>query len=131
MGNCPNQAMANNGGQIRRNNGNQSRGREFMLGVEEARQDPNIVTGTFTLNNHYATTLFDSGADYSFVSTTFIPLLGIEPSNLGMDWLPKHKAEIACHEKVVRIPLQKGKVLRVIRERLEEKVRQLMSEKAK
>ncbi|GKA21324.1 hypothetical protein Tco_0701313, partial [Tanacetum coccineum] len=48
-------------------------------GSREARQDPNIVTGTFTLNNHFATTLFDSGADYSFVSTTFIPLLGLEP----------------------------------------------------
>ncbi|GJX35616.1 putative reverse transcriptase domain-containing protein [Tanacetum coccineum] len=54
-----------------------------MLGAEEARQDPNIVTSTFTLNNHFATTLFDSGADYSFVSTTFIPLLGLEPSDLG------------------------------------------------
>nr|GEU75291.1 retrovirus-related Pol polyprotein from transposon TNT 1-94 [Tanacetum cinerariifolium] len=28
-----------------RNNGNQVRGRAFMLGAEEARQDPNIVTG--------------------------------------------------------------------------------------
>ncbi|GKC71753.1 putative reverse transcriptase domain-containing protein [Tanacetum coccineum] len=56
-----------------------------MLGAEEARQDPNIVTGTFTLNNHFATTLFDSGADYSFVSTTFIPLLGLEHSNLEIE----------------------------------------------
>ncbi|GKC22602.1 hypothetical protein Tco_1024752 [Tanacetum coccineum] len=40
----------------------------------------------------------------------------------GMDWLSKHKAEIICHEKVVRIPLQKGKVLRVIGERPEEKI---------
>ncbi|GJT99729.1 putative reverse transcriptase domain-containing protein [Tanacetum coccineum] len=54
-----------------------------MLGAEEARQDPNIVTGTFTLNDHFATTLFDSGADYTFVSTTFIRLLGLKPSNLG------------------------------------------------
>ncbi|GKF64302.1 putative reverse transcriptase domain-containing protein, partial [Tanacetum coccineum] len=57
-----------------RDQGNQDRGRAFMLGAEEAYQDPNIVTGTFTLNIHFATTLFDSGADYSFVSTTFIPL---------------------------------------------------------
>ncbi|GJU93049.1 putative reverse transcriptase domain-containing protein [Tanacetum coccineum] len=28
-----------------RNNGNQARGRAFMLGAEEARQDPNIMTG--------------------------------------------------------------------------------------
>ncbi|GJS83646.1 putative reverse transcriptase domain-containing protein [Tanacetum coccineum] len=175
----PNQAVANNGGQGRGNNGNQARGRAFMLGAEEARQDPNIVTGMFTLNDHYARTLFDSGADYSFVSTTFIPLLGIEPSNLGfsykieiasgqlveinkvirgckleikghvfdidlipfrhesfdmiigMDWLSKHKAEIVFHDKVVKIPLQKGKVLRDIGERPKEKVRQLISAKAK
>ncbi|GKE34119.1 putative reverse transcriptase domain-containing protein [Tanacetum coccineum] len=67
----------------RGNQGNQARGRTFMLGVKEAHQDPNIVTGTFTLNNHFATTLFDSGADYSFVSTTFRPMLGLEPSDLG------------------------------------------------
>ncbi|GKE98283.1 putative reverse transcriptase domain-containing protein [Tanacetum coccineum] len=60
-----------------RNPGNQARGRAFMLGPEEALHDLNIMTDTFTLNNYFATTLFDSGADYSFVSTTFIPLLGI------------------------------------------------------
>ncbi|GJX00733.1 putative reverse transcriptase domain-containing protein [Tanacetum coccineum] len=94
--NRPNQVAANNGGQGRGNQGNQARGRAFMLGAEEARQDPNIVTGTFTLNNHFATTLFDSGADYSFVSTTFIPLLGIEPSELGF----KYKIEIASGQLV-------------------------------
>nr|GEX17228.1 hypothetical protein [Tanacetum cinerariifolium] len=88
-GNRPNQVVTNNGGQAR---GNQARGRAFMLGAEEVRQDPNIVTGTFTLKNHFATTLFDSGADYSFVSTTFIPLLGIEPSELGF----RYEIEIAC-----------------------------------
>ncbi|GJT44296.1 putative reverse transcriptase domain-containing protein [Tanacetum coccineum] len=163
----------------RGNNSNQACGRAFMLGAKEARQDPNIMTGTFTLNNPYAITLFDSGADYSFVSTTFIPLLGIEPSDLrfsyeieiasrqlveidkvikgckleidghvfdinlisfgnesfdviiGMDWLSNHKAKIICHEKVVRIPLLDGNVLRVLGERLEEKERHLMSAKAK
>ncbi|GJY93295.1 putative reverse transcriptase domain-containing protein [Tanacetum coccineum] len=92
-----------------------------------------------------------------FVSTTFIPLLSIEPSDLGfsyetqitsgqlveidkvirgykleieghvfdinlipfgsgsfdviigMDWLSNHKAEITCHDKVVRISLPDGK----------------------
>ncbi|GJR54907.1 putative reverse transcriptase domain-containing protein [Tanacetum coccineum] len=162
----------------RGNQGNQTRGRAFMLGAEEARRDLNIVTGTFTLNDHYATTLFDFGADYSFVSVTFIPLLDIEPSDLGssyeieiasgqlveidkvikvykleieghvfdinlipfrsgsfdviigMDWLSDHKAEIICHEKVVRIPLLDGKVLRVLGEKPEEKMRKLMCAKA-
>ncbi|GKC72622.1 putative reverse transcriptase domain-containing protein, partial [Tanacetum coccineum] len=27
---------------------------------------------------------------------------------VGMDWLSEHKAEILCHEKVVRIPLESG-----------------------
>ncbi|GJW46496.1 putative reverse transcriptase domain-containing protein [Tanacetum coccineum] len=85
-GNRPSQVMAIKGGQGGGNNGNQARGGAFMMGAEETRQDPNIVMGTFTLNNHFATTLFDSGADYSFVSTTFIPLLGIEPSDLGFSY---------------------------------------------
>ncbi|GJY87211.1 hypothetical protein Tco_0501839 [Tanacetum coccineum] len=101
----------------------------------------------------FATTLFDSRAGYSFVSTTFIPLLGIEPSDLGfsyeteitsgqlveidkvirvgMDWLYNNKAGIICHEKVVRIPLPDGKVLRVIGERPEEKMRHVRSAKTK
>ncbi|GKD15501.1 putative reverse transcriptase domain-containing protein, partial [Tanacetum coccineum] len=175
--NRPNQVAANNGGQGRGNQGNQARGRAFILGAEEARQDLNIVAGTFTLNNHFATTLFDSGTDYSFVSTTFIPLLGLELSDLGfryvieiasgqlveidkvikgckleieghvfdidlipfghgcfdviivMDWLSNYKAEIIYHEKVVRIPLPDGKVLRVVRERPEEKARFFMGVK--
>nr|GEU88446.1 reverse transcriptase domain-containing protein [Tanacetum cinerariifolium] len=161
------------------NQRNQAKGRAFMLGAEEARQDLNIMMGTFTLNDHFSTTVFDSGADYSFVSTTFIPLLGIEPSDLGfsyeieiasgqlveidkvirgctleikghvfdinlisfrsgsfdviigIDWFSDHKAEIICHEKVVRILLLEGKVLRVLGEKLKEKIRQLMTAKAK
>nr|GFA50768.1 hypothetical protein [Tanacetum cinerariifolium] len=110
-----------------------------MLGVEETRHDPNIVTGTFTLNDHFATTLFDSDADYSFVSTTFIPLLGIEPNELGFRYkielatgklVKIDKAEIICHKKVVRIPLLDGKVLRVLGERPKKKARLLMSAKA-
>ncbi|GJR79398.1 putative reverse transcriptase domain-containing protein [Tanacetum coccineum] len=141
--NHPNQVAANNGGQGRGNQGNQAR-----------------------------------GVDYSFLSTTFIPLLGIEPSDLGfryeieiaseqlvdidkviksckleieghvfdidlipfghgsfnviigMDWLANYKVEIIFHEKVVRIPLLDGKVLRVLGERPKEKARLLMSAKA-
>ncbi|GJT55222.1 putative reverse transcriptase domain-containing protein, partial [Tanacetum coccineum] len=176
-GNRPNQVAANNVGRGRGNQGNQARGRAYMLGAEEAHQDPNIVTNTFTLNDHFPTTLFDSSANYNFVSTTFIPLLGLEPSDLcfryeikiasrqlveidkvikgckleikghvfdidlipfghgsfdmiiGMDWLSNYKAEIICHEKVVRIPLPDGKVLRVVGERLNEKVKFLMGVK--
>nr|GEY10099.1 putative reverse transcriptase domain-containing protein [Tanacetum cinerariifolium] len=44
-GNCPNQVVSNNEGQGHRNNGNQARGRAFMLGAEEVRHDLNIMTG--------------------------------------------------------------------------------------
>ncbi|GKG01903.1 putative reverse transcriptase domain-containing protein [Tanacetum coccineum] len=91
-----NQDVANNEGHGRGNQGNQARGRAFILGAEEARQDPNNVTGTLTLNNHFATTLFDSGANYSFVSTTFIPLFGIDPSELGF----RYEIEIASGQLV-------------------------------
>ncbi|GJV38833.1 putative reverse transcriptase domain-containing protein, partial [Tanacetum coccineum] len=50
--------------------------------------------------------------------------------NTGMDWLCNYKAKIIFHEKVVRIPLPDGKVLRVVGERPEEKARLLMSAKA-
>nr|GEV33022.1 putative reverse transcriptase domain-containing protein [Tanacetum cinerariifolium] len=50
---------------------------------------------------------------------------------IGMDWLSNHKAKIICHEKVVRIPLPNDKVLRVIGERPEEKMRHLRSAKTK
>nr|GEV78477.1 putative reverse transcriptase domain-containing protein [Tanacetum cinerariifolium] len=49
----------------------------------------------------------------------------------GMDRLSKHKAEIICHEKVVRIPLPNGKILRVLGERQEVKVRHPKSVKVK
>ncbi|GJS37991.1 putative reverse transcriptase domain-containing protein [Tanacetum coccineum] len=45
---------------------------------------------------------------------------------IGMDGLSNYKAEIVCHEKVVRIPLPDGKVLRVLGERPDEKARFLM-----
>ncbi|GJV04774.1 putative reverse transcriptase domain-containing protein [Tanacetum coccineum] len=48
-----------------------------------------------------------------------------------MDALSNHKAGIIFHEKVVRMPLLDGKVLRVLGEKPEEKMRQLKSAKAK
>ncbi|GJS51710.1 putative reverse transcriptase domain-containing protein [Tanacetum coccineum] len=48
---------------------------------------------------------------------------------IGMDWLPNNKAKIIYHEKVVRIPLSDGNVLRILGERPEEKVRFFMGVK--
>ncbi|GJX90434.1 putative reverse transcriptase domain-containing protein [Tanacetum coccineum] len=44
--------------------------------------DSNVVTGTFLLNNRYASILFDTGADRSFVSTAFSSQIDITPSTL-------------------------------------------------
>nr|GFA76768.1 putative reverse transcriptase domain-containing protein [Tanacetum cinerariifolium] len=45
--------------------------------------DSNVVTGTFLLNNCYASILFDTGADRSFISTAFSSLIDIVPTPLG------------------------------------------------
>ncbi|GJV88685.1 putative reverse transcriptase domain-containing protein [Tanacetum coccineum] len=47
---------------------------------------PIVVTGTFLLNNYYASMLFDSGADRSFVSTTFSVLLDVTPTTLDTSY---------------------------------------------
>ncbi|GJY52766.1 putative reverse transcriptase domain-containing protein [Tanacetum coccineum] len=44
--------------------------------------DSNVVTGTFLLSNHYASILFDTGADRSFISTAFSSLIDIVPTPL-------------------------------------------------
>ncbi|GJX12344.1 putative reverse transcriptase domain-containing protein [Tanacetum coccineum] len=159
--------LALEGRRNNRSNGNQVRGKAYNVNVNamEAVQDPNVVTGTFSLNDHFVTVLFDSGAYFSFISTEFAPLLNVRPSimnpgyvievadgkkvevdriipdcklelggslfsiNLiplghgsfdgivGMDWLSQHKAVIVCHEKVVEIPMEDGRILRVHGER--------------
>nr|GEZ26974.1 hypothetical protein [Tanacetum cinerariifolium] len=49
-----------------------------------ASRDPNsnVITGTFLLNNRYASILFDTGVDRSFISTAFSSLIDIVPTPL-------------------------------------------------
>ncbi|GKD24971.1 putative reverse transcriptase domain-containing protein, partial [Tanacetum coccineum] len=62
--------------------------KEPHLGISKAigrggtNPDSNVVMGTFLLNNCYASMLFDSGADRSFVPSTFSALLDVTPSTL-------------------------------------------------
>ncbi|GJV24109.1 putative reverse transcriptase domain-containing protein [Tanacetum coccineum] len=44
--------------------------------------DSNVVMGTFLLNNRYASILFDTGADRSFISTAFSSLINIATTPL-------------------------------------------------
>ncbi|GJT42235.1 putative reverse transcriptase domain-containing protein [Tanacetum coccineum] len=52
-------------------------GRAYAIKDAEP-QGPNVVTGTFLLNNQYASILFDSGSDKSFLNTRFSSLLDIK-----------------------------------------------------
>ncbi|GKF45263.1 putative reverse transcriptase domain-containing protein, partial [Tanacetum coccineum] len=61
---------------------NQVRGRAYnaSMNAAEAAKDLSVVMGTFSLNDHFATVLFDSGADFSFISTKFTPILNMKLS---------------------------------------------------
>ncbi|GKD41932.1 putative reverse transcriptase domain-containing protein, partial [Tanacetum coccineum] len=74
-----------------RNNGKRAMGRAFNVNVNavEALQDPKVVTGTFSLNDHFATVLFDFGADFSFISIEFVPLLNVKPSIVNPGYVIK------------------------------------------
>ncbi|GKC70923.1 putative reverse transcriptase domain-containing protein, partial [Tanacetum coccineum] len=54
----------------------------YVVGNAGTNPNSNVVTGTFLLNDHYASILFDTGADKSFVSTTFSSLIDITPTTL-------------------------------------------------
>ncbi|GKC17461.1 putative reverse transcriptase domain-containing protein [Tanacetum coccineum] len=60
-------------------------GRAYVV-VENPQQNPNVVTGTFLLNDHYACILFDSGAEKSFVSSAFTPFIDIAPTALNTSY---------------------------------------------
>nr|XP_043639279.1 putative uncharacterized protein DDB_G0293878 [Erigeron canadensis] len=86
-GNGGNQANGGNQGNNvnqgnRGNQGGQARGRVYAMGANEARDDPNVIIGTFPLNNVYASMLFDSGVVRSFISFEFKELIDKKPSEL-------------------------------------------------
>ncbi|GJU35249.1 reverse transcriptase domain-containing protein [Tanacetum coccineum] len=78
------------------NNNNNNRGNQVGTGNAQAKVyavgnagtnlDANVVTGTFLLNNRYASVLFDTGADRSFVSTAFSSQIDIAPTVLDHDY---------------------------------------------
>ncbi|GJR91384.1 putative reverse transcriptase domain-containing protein [Tanacetum coccineum] len=77
--NCP--KLKNN------NHGNQGGNRNaptkvYAVGRAGINLDSNVVTGTFLLNNRYASILFDTGADRSFVFTVFSSQIDITPTTL-------------------------------------------------
>nr|GFB52687.1 reverse transcriptase domain-containing protein [Tanacetum cinerariifolium] len=77
---CPKLKNNNNhGNQGGRNN---APARVYVVGRTGTDPDAKVVTGTFLLNNRYASILFDTSADRSFVSTTFSTQINTTPSTL-------------------------------------------------
>ncbi|GKC77352.1 putative reverse transcriptase domain-containing protein, partial [Tanacetum coccineum] len=92
---CPKLRNQNRGNQTRSKSGNKTRNqsggneataRAYAIGGGGINPDSNVVTGTFLLNNCYASMVFDSGADRSFVSSTFSALLDVAPSSLDTSY---------------------------------------------
>ncbi|GJU66234.1 putative reverse transcriptase domain-containing protein [Tanacetum coccineum] len=84
---CPKQKDQNRRNKTGNKSGiGEARGKAYVLGGGDANPDSNFVTGTFLLNNHYASVLFDSGADRSYVSTTFSTLLDKIPNTLDVSY---------------------------------------------
>ncbi|GJV29209.1 putative reverse transcriptase domain-containing protein [Tanacetum coccineum] len=76
---CPKLKNGNQGN--RTGNGN-AVARAYVVGSAGTNPNSNVVTGTFLLNNRYASILFDTGADRSFISTAFSSLMDIIPTTL-------------------------------------------------
>nr|KAJ0192365.1 hypothetical protein LSAT_V11C800454700 [Lactuca sativa] len=80
---CPQGKGNNNQGRITDNRSmdkkadtGRPKARAFRMTAQEAQETPDVVTGTFLVNSIHARVLFDSGANRSFVSSTFCKNLG-------------------------------------------------------
>ncbi|GJW43609.1 putative reverse transcriptase domain-containing protein [Tanacetum coccineum] len=117
------------------------RGKAFVTRTEDApqsyyrrarspQQNPNVVTETLLINDHYASILFDSGAEKSLVSTAFTPFIDIAPAALDTSYdveLADGKVvstntvlrgcTLALFNHIVRILLPNGEILEVQGER--------------
>ncbi|GJS86192.1 putative reverse transcriptase domain-containing protein [Tanacetum coccineum] len=102
--------------------GRRAPGRVYSLCTEAAVKNNNVVNGAFLINNVYASVLFDTGADRSFVLYAFSKYIDIPPTTLdtnysvelaekevltsSSEWIgwPEHRAEVVCYEKYIRVP---------------------------
>ncbi|GJS02991.1 putative reverse transcriptase domain-containing protein [Tanacetum coccineum] len=97
----------------KKQDGRNASGHVYAVKDVDQAQGPNVVTGTFLLNNHYFSMLFDSGSDKSFINASLIHLFDHEPerisasyenlvllmSRIGMDWLADNEADIILARK--------------------------------
>ncbi|GKD30047.1 putative reverse transcriptase domain-containing protein, partial [Tanacetum coccineum] len=87
---CPKLRNQNSGNKTGNKAGNKTGSNEATTKAYAIRGganlNSNVVTGTFLLNDCYASMLFDSGVDRSFVSSTFSALLDVAPSTLDTSY---------------------------------------------
>ncbi|GJW66645.1 putative reverse transcriptase domain-containing protein [Tanacetum coccineum] len=84
---CPNLKDQNRGNKAgNKNDVGDAGGKAYVLGGGDANPDSNVVKGMFLLNNHYASMIFNSGTDRSFLSTTFRALLDVTPDTLDVSY---------------------------------------------
>ncbi|GJX31051.1 hypothetical protein Tco_0240906 [Tanacetum coccineum] len=82
----PSYCIAHDGSSRNKTGNNEAKARAYAIRGGGVNPNSNVVTGTFLLNNRYASMLFDLGADRSFVSTTFSALLDVIPSTLDTSY---------------------------------------------
>ncbi|GJY33473.1 putative reverse transcriptase domain-containing protein [Tanacetum coccineum] len=85
------------------------RGRAYAIKDAELK-GPNVVIGTFLLNNRYAFVLFNSGSDRSFVDTRFSSMLDIDPVKIGASY----EVELADGRVVSTNTVLKGCTLNLV-----------------
>nr|GEX76565.1 hypothetical protein [Tanacetum cinerariifolium] len=107
--NCKSRPGANNNNQ--RAQGENARGnpagngnavaRAYAIRTAKTNPNLNVVMGTFLLNNRYASILFDTGADRSFVSTAFSSLIDIIPTTLDHGYDVKLADEMGSFDVII------------------------------
>nr|GFB39069.1 hypothetical protein [Tanacetum cinerariifolium] len=95
-----------------RNNPGRSkaRGQAYALRDGDQNLGPNVVTGTFLLNNRYARILFDLRSDKSFVNVSFSHLIDIEPVKVGHSY----EVELADERVVSTNTILRGCALNLV-----------------
>nr|GEX95185.1 hypothetical protein [Tanacetum cinerariifolium] len=85
------------------------RGQAYAIKDDESK-GANVVTGMFLLNNRYASVLFDSGFDRSFVDTRFSSMLNLDPVKIGASY----KVEFTDRRVVSTNTVLKGCTLNLV-----------------
>ncbi|GJU51050.1 putative reverse transcriptase domain-containing protein [Tanacetum coccineum] len=89
--------------------GGNASGRAYVI-KDANKQGPNVVTGTFLLNNSYISVLFDSGFNKSFVNARFSHLIDINPDKLDVSY----EVEIADGKVVSTNSVLRGCTLNLV-----------------